>query len=386
MPRKSFALALLLHSGLLALLVGTGCSNEHLVGITITPQDASVSAIGQTTQFLAMGSSSDPRAAGTNLTSTVTWSSSNTSVAAITASGLATAVGCGSTVINATDGNVVGQTNFTSSCTGSGQGNPVLTSITLSPSNPTIPQIGETTQFLALAIYTPATINNDLTHVATWASSNVGIATVDSTGLATAVGCGTTTITAEYQGIIGQVQLTVSCSTGQGLQSITVDPTSPTIPQIGQSTQFLALGTIGQGEQIDLTHTATWASSNTQVATVNSGGTATAVSCGTTTISAESQNVVGSSLLSVSCAPVVSIQLLVKKTGPTASTLISTPAGIDCGTNCAALFNEGTGLTLTAAPAPSSWTGCDQVIGNVCSLTLEPDSPGGTQRTVTANF
>lgn len=467
----------LLFLGLLVTLLSAGCSNHHLVGINVTPQNATVSAIGQSTQFLAMGSSSDPREQSTNLTSTVTWSSSNVSVATISADGLATAVGCGTTTINAMDGTVVGQSSFTSTCAGSGSSNPVLTSIALTPSDPivsqtgqttqflalgtyvpatsdadlthiatwassntavatvsgtglatavacgtttitaefqgtigqtqmtvacsghqglqsivlypntpTIPQVGQTTQFLALAIYSPAGSNNDLTQTATWTSSNVAIATINNSGLATAVGCGTTTITAAYQGVIGEMLLTVACSSTGVLQAITVDPPNPNVPQIGQNTQFLALGTLTQGGNIDLTGTATWASSNPQVATVNASGVATAVSCGTTTVTAESQSIVGAALLTVSCAPVVSIQLLVKKSGSVLSTVVSSPAGIDCGTTCGASFNEGTGLTLTAVPVPTSWTGCDQVIANACSLTLTPDVPNGTQRTVTANF
>ncbi len=463
--------------GLSTLFVVIGCSNEHLVSITVTPQNASVSAIGQTTQFQAMGTTNHNLPP--ELLSTVTWLSSNSSVATISSTGLATAVGCGTTTISAQDGSIVGQTGFTNTCLGGGgsvlqsinlypsspaipqvgqtiqfialgvyspasannlltnvvawassnvaiatisstglatagacgtttitavyQGvvgqtqltvsctvppNPVLQSITLYPSNPTIPQIGQTTQFIAIGIYSPASGNNDLTSVATWASSNMAIATISSAGLATAVACGTTTITAEYQGVVGQTQLTVQCTGNQTLQSITVLPSSPTIPQIGQTTQFVALGTLVGGGEIDLTNIATWSSSNTPVATVGNTGLGTAVSCGTSTVSAESQNIVGTTLLTVSCTSITSIELLVVKTGSNAGTVTTLPplTGIDCGTVCGALFNEGTGITLIAAPTPSSWTGCDQVIGGVCSFTLKPDIPGGTQKVVTANF
>ena len=69
--------------------------------------------------------------------------------------------------------------------------------------------------------------NNDLTSTATWSSSNTAIATVSTTGLATVVACGTTTITAEYQAVVGQTQLTVQCTGNQTLQSITVLPGRP---------------------------------------------------------------------------------------------------------------------------------------------------------------
>jgi hypothetical protein len=146
------------------------------------------------------------------------------------------------------------------------------------------------------------------------------------------------------------------------------------------------LGTLVQGGQIDLTSTAKWSSSNAQIATVSNTGLATAVSCGTTTVSAESQSIVGSTVLTVSCLQITSIELLVTKTGSVPGTVVSQPAGIDCGTLCGALFNEGTGITLTAVPTPMNWIGCDQVIGGVCTFTMKPDSPGGTQKIVTANF
>jgi hypothetical protein len=463
--------------GLSTLFVVIGCSNQHLVSIAVMPQNASVSQIGQTTQFQAMGTTNHNLPP--ELLSTVTWLSSNSSVATISSTGLATAVGCGTTTISAQDGSIVGQTGFTNTCLGGGGGpvlqsinlypsspaipqvgqtiqfialgayspasannvltsvatwassnvaiatisstglataaacgtttitavyqgvvgqtqltvsctvppNPVLQSITLFPSNPTIPQVGQTTQFIAIGIYSPASGNNDLTSVATWASSNVAIATISSTGLATAAACGTTTITAEYQGVVGQTQLTVQCTGNQTLQSITVLPSNPTIPQIGQTTQFVALGTLVGGGEVDLTNIATWVSSNTPVATVGNTGLVTAVSCGTTTVSAESQSIVGTTLLTVSCGSITSIELLVVKTGSNAGTVTTQPplTGIDCGTVCGALFNEGTGITLIGVPTPT-WTGCDQVIGGACNFTIRPDSPGGTQKVVTANF
>ncbi len=467
--------------GLSTLLFVASCSNKRLVSISVTPTDASVVQTGDTIQFQAMGTTSDSKVPPEAL-STVTWASSTTSVATISASGLATAMGCGTTTISAQQGSIIGQTTFTNSCAGSSQGTsvlqsinlypstptipqigqttqfialgvyspttssnnlssvatwassdiaiatvsgtglatavscgtttitaqylgvlsqtqltvsctvvpaPVLQSITLYPSNPTIPQLGQTTQFIALAVYSPAASNNVLTSIATWASSDAAIATVNSAGLATGVSCGTTTITAEYQGIIGQTSLAVQCTGNQTLESISVLPTNPTIPQIGQTTQFAALGTLVQGGQMDLTSTATWSSSDTQVATVSATGLATAVSCGTSTISAESQSVVGSTSLTVSCSSATSIELLVVKNGSVNNTTItSTPIGINCGTLCGALFNEGTGITLAATPIPASWTGCDQVLpgGSECFFTLRPDVAGGTQKTVTANF
>jgi hypothetical protein len=475
----------LFYLGLSTLLVVGSCSNKHLVSVAVTPQDASVTEIGQTTQFTATGTSSDSRTPPEDLTSTATWSSSTPSVATISAAGLATATGCGTATITAEASGITGSTTFTVTCNGIGGGtpilqsinlypsspsipqigqttqfialgayapastsnvltslatwassdtsiatvnnaglatalscgtttitalyqgvigqtqltvsctvvqNPVLQSISLYPSNPTISQIGQTTQFIALAVYNPPSSNNVLTSVATWASSNAAVATVNGSGLATAASCGSTTITAEYQGIVGQMPLTVQCSGNQPLQSIAVLPNNPTVPVIGQTTQFLALGTLVGGGQEDLTTSASWSSSNTQVATVGaSSGTATTAGCGTSTISASftpagGTPIVGTSLLTVACNSITSIELIITKTGSVAGTVTSVPLGINCGTVCGGLFNEGTGFVLTAAPAVTSWTGCDQVINGACYFTLVPDTTGGTQKVVTANF
>jgi uncharacterized protein YjdB len=365
-----------------------------LQSINLYPSSPSIPQIGQVTQFIALGAYA-PASSSNVLTSVATWASSNTAIATVNSAGLATAVACGTTTITAEYQGVIGQTLLTVSCTTAQP--PVLQSINLYPSSPTISQLGQTTQFIVLAVYLPPSGNNILTSLATWASSNPAIATVDSAGLATAVSCGTTTITATIvlggEAVVGQAPLTVDCTGNQALESITVIPNNPTIPEIGQTTQFLALGELVGGGQKDLTNNyATWASSNVDIATVGpTTGTATALNCGTSTITAEytptgGTPVVGTSLLTVTCVPITSIELILVKTGSVAGTVTSVPVGINCGTVCGGLFNEGTGFVLTAAPAVSSWTGCDEVIGGTCYFTLVPDTAGGTEKTVTANF
>lgn len=74
--------------------------------------------------------------------------------------------------------------------------------------------------------------------------------------------------------------------------------------------------------------------------------------------------------------------LTVVKDGSGSGTVVSDPAGIDCGATCSA--SMGGVVTLTASPDPGSvfvtWTGCDSVAGNICSVNLVAD------RTVTATF
>jgi uncharacterized repeat protein (TIGR02543 family) len=74
--------------------------------------------------------------------------------------------------------------------------------------------------------------------------------------------------------------------------------------------------------------------------------------------------------------------LTVMKTG--AGTVTSADGNINCGNVCSAGYPNGTPVTLTATPAAGwafgSWSGCDSVNGNVCSLIMN------SARTVTAAF
>jgi hypothetical protein len=80
----------------------------------------------------------------------------------------------------------------------------------------------------------------------------------------------------------------IGCSTPQGLDSVQVSPTSQSLT-VGQTVQFTATGTFGNANRPstqNITSSVTWTSSIPSVATINASGVATAVSSGTTTITA----------------------------------------------------------------------------------------------------
>jgi Bacterial Ig-like domain (group 2)/Bacterial Ig-like domain (group 3) len=87
---------------------------------------------------------------------------------------------------------------------------PTLASIAVIPANPSIPE-GATQQFMAIGTFTDDSTQN-LTGSVTWSSSNTAQATISSTGLATAVVTGTTTIRATSGGVAGSTTLTVTPS------------------------------------------------------------------------------------------------------------------------------------------------------------------------------
>ena len=91
------------------------------------------------------------------------------------------------------------------------------------------------------------------------------------------------------------------------LLSIAVTPANPTI--LTRATQqFTATGTYSDQSTSNLTGLVTWTSSSTAVATIDAGGLATAVSAGTTSITAALNSVSGSSLLTVWSPPAIVTQ------------------------------------------------------------------------------
>lgn len=173
-----------------------------------------------------------------------------------------------------------------------------INSITLSPTAATI-AVGQTQQFSG-----SGTTNSGQTVTGTganWVSSNTSVATVDQNGLATAVGVGTTSITATVQTgggpVTGSATLTVTAAV---LQSITLNPASPFVTA-GTTQQFTATGVYSDSTQQTLT-SATWTSSNTSVASINSSGLASASSVGSTTITASVSGINGSTGMTVTAA------------------------------------------------------------------------------------
>jgi plastocyanin len=176
-----------------------------------------------------------------------------------------------------------------------------LTSIAVTPANPSVPK-GETEQFIATGTYSDNS-TKDLTSSVTWASATTSVATINSSGLATAVAQGTSAISAKLDGITGSTVMTVTPAV---LQSIAVTPVNPSVPK-GETEQFTATGSFSDKSTQDLTNSATWASSTTSVATISSTGLATAAAQGTSTISATLSGVSGSTIMTVSPAALLSI-------------------------------------------------------------------------------
>jgi trimeric autotransporter adhesin len=162
-----------------------------------------------------------------NLTGTVTWTSSNGSVATINNNGLATGLAVGDSTVQAAAGSIAGSAALTVTPA-------TLSSIAVTPANPSIPD-GTTQEFKATGTYTDGS-TQDVTTVVSWSSSNLVVATINRTGLATGVGPGGSTIQASSAGVNGFATLTVASPP----ISVSVSPATLELQAGSGSQQFTA--------------------------------------------------------------------------------------------------------------------------------------------------
>ncbi|MBP3255338.1 MAG: Ig-like domain-containing protein [Clostridia bacterium] len=154
--------------------------------VTVTPTSASIN-VNETVQLRAESSKN----------ATITWTSSNTSVATVNSSGLVVGKSAGTAVITAT-----GESK-SATCTVT-----VLPKVDPGVSDETINMVKTTASVkVGETIGLAATSSKGAT--ITWTSSNSSIATVSSTGVVTGVSVGTTTITARGESATATCQVTV---------------------------------------------------------------------------------------------------------------------------------------------------------------------------------
>ncbi len=235
-------------------------TNATLSTMTITPANPNL-ARGMTTQFSASGKFSDTTTQ--DLTFDAVWLSSDTGVATVSdaaaSKGFAQAVALGSTTVSATFDGAKADTLLT--ITG-----PVLQSIAITPANPTLLSISGT-NFKAVGTYSDGT-TPDITGLVSWSSSQTGIATIATGGIATTVAQGTSLISADLDGVSGSTNLKV---TGGNLVSFTVAPANAVMVK-GTSGRIIATGSFSNNTTRDISGQLTWSSSNSATVAVTVAG------------------------------------------------------------------------------------------------------------------
>ncbi|MDR3728050.1 MAG: Ig-like domain-containing protein [Terracidiphilus sp.] len=383
---------------------GGGTGGATLASLAIIPGAQSVASPGQTSQFIAIGTTSS--GATENLTSQVAWSSSSTQIATISAGGLATGLSKGTTTITAIatiSGSAVVTATATFTVIG-GAAEPI-TALSISPGSLSLSATGQTGQFIALGTSGSTGLQQDVTNSTqlAWSSSIPTIATISASGLATGVSAGSTTITAKWTNPDNSVasataSVTVTLTSApEPLLSLTIIPSTITVGNLQDTGNFLVIGTYSTSPTVrDVTNSVTWLSSEPNVFPVNTGGSAgatagivTAYGAGSAVIIAEATDLATGSIQTATATFSCPLVLPNPPTTPgscypgsQASSLLSTVT----------VYNEGLNTTTWLVEANSA-TGTKNVIhcgpgwakgggtgGSVCVATY----PVGTTVTLTA--
>ena len=275
----------------------------------------------------------------------VIWSSSNTSVATVSSSGVVTAKAGGTAKITVitNDGGFTATCNVTVSVPVSGV---ILDKTSLSMA------VGDTQQLAASVL--PANASDQSV---AWSSSNTSVATVSSSGVVTAkaVGSATITVTTNDGGKTAACNVTVVIP----VTGVSLDKTSLSMP-VGDTRALTA--TITPSNATD--KSVTWSSSNTTVATVSSTGVVTAKAGGSAIITVTT-NEGGKT---ATCAVTVTVPVSGVSLNKTSMTL-----------------SEGDSQTLTATLSPSdatnqsvSWSSDNESVATVTSSGVVVAKTAGT--------
>ncbi len=343
--QESRAAALLLTT-MLAAACGDGSSDgppspaapqPAITSVSVAPVSGSASSLvpGQILQL-----SATPRdQSGSQITATVSWSTSAANVATVSSSGLVSAVGPGTATITATA--VAGTSTVVGTIAVTVTALPVLTTVAVAGT--TTLSVGQTSQLTA----SPRNESGAaIAATVVWLSTAPTIAAVSASGLVTALAVGTATIsalaTAGAVNVAGTATITVQ-PTVATLNSLAITP-GLTIMQVGQTQQLSAVALDQSGNPINTT--VAWSSSAPGVATITTTGllTALAVESAVITLRATASGVTLTATRNLTVTPATPVINSVTITSPNSvvtvgQTLQLTASARDqFGTNIGAVF------------------------------------------------
>lgn len=306
------------------------------------------------------------RSSSQTVTSSASWSSSDSSVASVS-SGVATGKEPGTATITAAYNGYKATATVTVS-------DNVTYDYQLSPTSASVVN-GRTTKMTAVRrTFTNGTqtYGEDYSSNFTWTSSNTAVATVGTNGVITGVSTGTATITAKYENttLTGTVTVTPNYT-----YELVLNKTSMNLTKGGTGSITATYKTYADGvleASTNVTSSATWSSSSASVAGV-SGGTVTGNGAGSATITATYNG------KSATCS--------VKVIGSPTLSLGWTSADLEKGdvrTN-AAIYNPNNGTASTNVTSSATWTTSNAGVATVGGGTITAQGKGTCTITATYN-
>ncbi|RBL88664.1 Ig-like domain-containing protein [Chitinophaga flava] len=262
------------------------------------------------------------------------WSSSNTAVATIDASGVVTGISAGTSIITYEVTNANGCKSKQTA------------TITVNA----LPVVSPITGTNSVCVGVTTTLNST-TPGGIWGSSNTAVATIDASGQVTGVSAGTSTITYEVTNANG-------CKSKQ-----TTTVTVNALPVVSPITGTTNVCTSFTTTLSNTTPGGIWSSSNTAVATIDANGLVTGVSAGTSTITYEVTNANGcktqqTTTVTVNALPVVSPITGTTSVcvGVTTALNSTTPGGVWSSSNTAVATIDASGLVTGVSAGTSTIT------------------------------
>ncbi|MCP4755355.1 MAG: Ig-like domain-containing protein [Proteobacteria bacterium] len=395
--------------------------------ITPTAETAASIAPGSVLQYKATGIfiNGTTEYRKMDLTDTVTWTSDDQTIAAISnftgSAGLVRAITAGTVTISAswTDAAPVTMSDSKDLTVNS----LTLQSMQITPSNSSL-ALNMSQSFNALGIYSDGSTYaaNDLPNDIAWRSSD-GSSTIihspisnvaNNHGLSVSLTAGTNTVSVAYGSTLAQETLT---TVDRNLQSITIWPADPTIA-LGTTQSFKAFGVYADNVSRDITHLVRWSSGTPATAAMDNApdikGLATSLDTGSSVITAALGSVSETTTLTVKSNTFIALQ--VTPSSPvmgkdTTLQLEATGVFTDSGStykvdltdfvywttsnsNVATISNDrktnglvyGNGIVTGSVTVSAYWTGSTRRIGSitltvlsasVSSLEISPDKTEG---------
>jgi len=361
-------------SGTASLTVGPAALMRIAVGAS-----QSTLPLGESESLTATGSFSD--GSTQNLTSSVTWQASPTSIAKISAQGKLTGVAQGSAQVSAAYQGITGGASVAVSP-------PALLQIAVTAARFSLP-LGESEGLTATGIFSDGSTKN-LTQTAAWSSSGTGVASVSSGGAVVAEGIGAATISATAGSVTGSTGLTVTSAV---IVALNITPSTLSL-LIANSSQFQATATYSDGTTQNMTTTVRWSAATPMILNVTSGGLVTGAQVGAGTLLARTTTGGFSASASVTVTPLMTVSYFNRANAASSgydSTLRITNPGYVSGDLCAMVYvfdrnqelNECCGcsisdsglltLSLTNNLTANPLTGKPPIAG---TIDIVPSSPG----------
>ncbi len=247
--------------------------------VTVAPSSVTLNALRDTVRIISTVLDQNGQVmAG----APVAYSSSDQAVATVDGSGLVTAAGDGVATVTAMSGTASGTATVTVEQR--------VVEVRVMPDSVMFFAVGDTVRLVAEAL--DAKGQAVANAVFTW-SSDEAIATVDGSGLVTAVGDGTATVTATSGTVSGTATVTVE----QRAAEVRVSPDSATLFAVGDAVRLVAEALDANGQAM-VNAVFAW-SSDEAVATVDGSGLVTAAGDGTATVTATSGEASGTATVTV---------------------------------------------------------------------------------------